>query len=464
MALFDQIIRGANVVLEHEVRAADLGIRSGKIAAIAASGAMETKTADAVIEARGLFLMAGMIDAHVHLNEPGLEAWEGFRSGSAALAAGGCTAYLDMPLNGIPPTVSVRALQLKMDCANGSSHVDYACWGGLVPGHLDDLAPMSEAGVIGFKAFMSAPGDPSEEAFREVDDETLLEGMKRIAKLGKVLALHAERESIVAKLTKEKLAAGTVSAADYSASRPIAAEVEAVQKALSFARLTGCALHFVHISSSEAVGVIQKAKAEGLDVTLETCPHYLALTDEDLAHMGPVAKCAPPLRSAAEQEALWRAVENGRIDMIASDHSPCDSAMKADTSNLFEAWGGISGAQSTLELMIDEGHLKRGIPLPQLSRMLSAEPARRFGLDAAKGSIRIGADADLVLIDLNAAYRLEREQLLYRHKHSPYVGRTFGCKVRMTISRGKVVYTAESGVTEEADGRFIAASAGAKCK
>ncbi|MCR2807614.1 allantoinase [Paenibacillus soyae] len=448
---FDIVIRGGTVVLRDVVGVMDIGIQDGRIVQI---GDLTDVPDSIEFDASGLTVMAGMIDAHVHLNEPGLGDWEGFRTGTAALAAGGVTTYIDMPLNGLPPTVTVAAMEQKLAAARGSSYVDFALWGGLVPGKLEHLSPLREAGVAGYKAFMSTAGGPGEDAFREVDDYTLLEGMKRIAAEGKVLALHAESEPIISKLSEEMRKAGRSSAADYTASRPIIAELEAVNRALFYAEQTGCSLHFVHISSEAAVMAIESAKRRGLDVTLETCPHYLKLTDESLAAKGAAAKCAPPLRGAEEQEKLWRAVSEGYVDMIASDHSPCPEEMKA-ADNMFEAWGGIAGAQSSMELMIGEGHVKRGIPLTQLTRMLSREPARRFGLSDRKGEIRIGADADLALLDLNASYVLEREGLYQKHKHSPYIGETMLCAVMATVSRGRVVYNRHTGIEGEPEGNWL---------
>ncbi|WP_322902901.1 allantoinase [Paenibacillus campi] len=457
---FDTIIQGGTVVFPDTIQRCDIGIRQGQIVYIGAIDSATLAQATQMIDATGLHIMAGMIDAHVHLNEPGLGDWEGFVTGSSALAAGGCTTFLDMPLNGIPPTVTVAALEQKVQAAHGTTYIDYACWGGLVPGKLEHLEPLAQAGVCGFKAFMSAPGDPDEEAFRNVDDETLLEGMRRIARTGHVLALHAEYEPLVAQLTAACLAEQRTSAADYSASRPIAAEVAAVRQALDYAQQTGCRLHFVHISSAEAVQLIQQARADGMDVTLETCPHYLALTDHDLEQIGAAAKCAPPLRNQQQQEQLWQCVASGEIDMITSDHSPCPTVLKQQAQHMFDAWGGISGAQHSLELMLEEGHLRRGLPLPLLTRLLSLEPARRFGLLSRKGELRIGADADLVIVNLHAGYRIEAEQLYYRHKHSPYIGRTLGCRVEQTISRGQVVYTRQQGMIGEPQGQQIRVTIG----
>ncbi|MFD1885867.1 allantoinase AllB [Paenibacillus wenxiniae] len=455
MREFDTVIVGGTVVFPEAIQRCDIGIRQDKIVYIGEIHPHELQRTEHIIDANELHVMAGMIDAHVHLNEPGLGDWEGFVTGSSALAAGGCTTFLDMPLNGIPPTVTVDALQQKVQAAQDATYIDYACWGGLVPGKLEHLEPLAEAGVCGFKAFMSAPGDPDEEAFRNVDDETLLEGMRRIARTGQVLALHAEYEPIVSQLTAECVAEQRFTPADYTASRPIAAEVAAVKQALHYAQETGCKLHFVHISSAEAVHMIQDARAKGMDVTLETCPHYLALTDGDLEQIGAAAKCAPPLRSAAQQEQLWHCVASGEIDMITSDHSPCPSTLKTGATNMFEAWGGISGAQHSLELMLEEGYLRRNLPLTLITRLLSLEPARRFGLLPHKGELRVGADADLVLVNLQAGYQIEQDDLYYRHKHSPYIGRELHCRVEQTMSRGRIVYTREHGIVGKPMGQRI---------
>ncbi|MBY9079470.1 allantoinase AllB [Paenibacillus sp. HN-1] len=451
---FDLVVIGGQVVMEDRVERKDIGIRDGKIVEI--SGSVERLGAQ-IIDADGLTVMPGMIDAHVHFNEPGLGHWEGFRTGSAALAAGGGTMYFDMPLNGIPPTVTLEALRQKRHCAEGASYTDYAFWGGLMPGYLNELPLLAEAGVIGFKAFMSSPGDEHKDAFRRTDDDTLLEGMKRIAELGKVLALHAEHEPMVAALTAQAMAAGKSGADDYTASRPAEAEVEAVETALRFGELSGCKLHFVHISSEEAAARIMQARRQGLDVTFETCAHYLALTDRDLERLGAVAKCAPPLRSGEEQALLWKCLERGWIDFVTSDHSPCPPELK-NHSNMFRAWGGISGVQNTMELLVDEGHLKRGIPLPQIGRLLAEAPARRFGLYPDKGSIRIGADADLALLDLNRSYTLAAGDLLQRHKHSPYLNRTIGCKVKRTLLRGRVIYSEAAGIVGDSAGEEYSGS------
>ncbi|MCM3625811.1 allantoinase [Paenibacillus glycanilyticus] len=452
--VFDRMIRNGKVVLPDGTYSMDIGIIGGKIAAISES--LADCAADDVLDAEGKYVLPGMIDIHVHFNEPNFGHWEGFATGSAALAAGGCTAYADMPLNGNPPTVTPEALSLKEKLAEGHSAVDYTFWGGLVPGKLDQLEKMASAGVRGFKAFMSNPGGEGEGRFREVDDLTLYEGMKRIAALGGFVALHAESDAITSRLAEQAVQEGRTDARAFVASRPVIAELEAVNKAILFSEQTDCEVHFVHISSVEAVELIDRAKKRGVAVTVETCPHYLLLTDEDMASIGPAAKCAPPLRSKEQKEGLWRLLAEGKLDVIASDHSPCPPELKLDESlSFFEAWGGIAGAQSSLEIMLDEGWVKRQIPLHQLMDVLSAGPAKRFGLYPHKGHIAEGADADLVLVDPRRSYTLAEKDLWQRHKVSPYIGREMTCKVTATLVRGLTVYSEEDGVQEVRQGQLL---------
>lgn len=451
---FELIIKNGDVVLPDHVLKLDIAVIGGKIVAIGEDlpNAAHTK----VIDAKGHYVLPGMIDMHVHFNEPTMGHWEGFRSGSASLAAGGCTTYADMPLNGNPPTVNEAALILKANAAAGNSAVDYVLWGGLVPGNLDDLKALASAGVTGFKAFLSNPGGEGEGRFREVDDDTLYQGMKIIASFGGILSLHAESEDITAALSADAIRMGKDSADDFAACRPPEAELEAVARALLYSKRTGCRLHFVHISTADAINMIYEAKLQGQDVSAETCPHYLILSDSDMNELGAIAKCAPPLRSPSEREKLWEVLAQGRIDLIASDHSPCPTELKVNSErSFFEAWGGISGAQSSLELMFHEGVNVRGLPVTLISRLLAKNPAERFGMEHRKGSIAIGMDADLVLLNPNASYTLTERNLLYRHKHSPYLGMNLSCKVATTICRGKVVYTSEEGVISEESGQWL---------
>ncbi len=450
MMAYDLLIKNGSVVLRDEVTKLDLAIKEGRIVAL---GEAIDGEAQQVIDAEGKTVFPGMIDIHVHFDDPGRTQWEGFETGSAMLAAGGCTAFFDMPLNGIPSTVTKQAFEDKVALGEAKSCIDFALWGGLVPDHLDDLQDLFDCGAIGFKAFLSPSGNAE---FKSVDDLSLLAGMRKIAEFGGILALHSESAPMVTFLQQGKLNQGRTGFDDYAESRPPLAEVEAVSRALLFAELTGCALHFVHISTVGAVQRIQAAKKAGLNVTLETCPHYLLYNHDDFKKRGVVGKCAPPLRSEAERIGLTDRLLQGQIDLISSDHSPCEWKDK-DKENLFEAWGGISGGQFSL-LSAIEIALDHEISLTKVAEWTARHPAERFGLSACKGAIAIGKDADLAIVDLNQTERVTRERLLQRNAFSLYEGRIFPAKVLTTINRGTVVYS-EGKINSSARGRWISAKA-----
>ena len=435
MVKYDLIIKNGTIVTADSIIHGDLAIKGGKIMEVSVGKSLEA-TADKVMDAEGLHILPGLIDTHVHFNEPGRTEWEGLETGSRSLAAGGATTFFDMPLNSTPPTINKANLALKSSAAEEKSIVNPRFWGGLVPENIADLKDLHENGVIGFKAFMSPSGI---DDFNHVDDETIYKGMKEIASLGSLLAVHAESTVMCEQLAQEKISQGKVTARDYVESRPIISEIEAVRRILSYAELTGCKLHIVHASSRKVVEVVNDAKQRGVDITVETCPHYLTLTVNDLEKQGAIAKCAPPLRDQDEVEDLWTAVANGEINVIASDHSPAPASMKVITDNIFEGWGGISGAQSTLNIMLTEGHFKRNLPLEKIVELTATNPAKIFGL-STKGTIAVDYDADLTLVDLNESFELKKEDLFYRHQHSPYVGMTFKGKVKTTIVGGKVVF------------------------
>jgi allantoinase len=341
-----------------------------------------------------------------------------------------------MPLNSSPPTLDAPSFASKLAAFKGEARTDFALWGGLTPDNIDQLEALAECGVVGFKAFMSSSGI---EDFRRCDDETLFRGMQISARLGLPVAVHAENDGIVSALSGAARAHGRTSVHDFLASRPIVAEAEAISRALLFAEETGCSLHVVHTSSARGVELVRAAVERGsCDATCETCPHYLLLCEDDVQNLGARAKCAPPVRSAAEREKLLALVAAGRVDTIGSDHSPAPPEMKK-SEDFFSAWGGISGVQSTLRAL-----LTLDLPLPLAARLLSVNVAHRFRL-ASKGGIRIGGDADLALVELSVSTPLRSEELLDRHRASPYVGRQFRGVVRRTLVRGRTVF--RDGVT-----------------
>jgi allantoinase len=305
------------------------------------------------------------------------------------------TTVLDMPLNSLPPVLDGAAFDAKLDAARAKACVDYGLWGGLVPGRLDRLEELAQRGVVGFKAFMSNSGI---EEFAHVDDVTLYEGMAIAARLGRIVAVHAENDALTAR------SAGP-GARDWFASRPIVAELEAISRAILFAEETGCALHVVHVSSGRGVALVTEARARG------------------------VAKCAPPVRDAAEQNGLWERLRHAELQMVTSDHSPSSPELKA--GEFGAAWGGIAGCQTTIELLLGALHPEH------VARLTSTGAAERFGI-AGKGRIEVGADADLALADLTAAYTLQAGHLRYRHRISPYVGRRLEARVVRTLLRGAV--------------------------
>jgi allantoinase len=447
MSEFDLILRGGTLVTATEVVRADIGVSGEAITALAPALPGASRE---VVNAKDLHVFPGVIDAHVHVNDPGRAEWEGFETGSRALAAGGGTLFFDMPLNAHPPTVDRESFRLKVAAAEQHSVIDFALWGGLVPSNADRLAELAECGVIGFKAFMA---DSGIEDFARVEDRTLREGMKRAAQLRLPVAVHAESDAMTRELAQERIAKGQTTVGDYLASRPVAAELDAIRRALDLAGETGCALHIVHVSCGEGIHLILEARSRGVNVSCETCPHYLVLTEDDIMRIGALAKCAPPLRPAREQEELWQRLIAGDVTTVGSDHSPSPPEMKQGP-NFFKVWGGISGGQHTLPLLLTEGHVNRGMVLPLIAALLSRNVAQQFELPRNKGQIAVGADADLALVDLRQAFEVKASDLLYRHAHSPYVGRMLRGEVVRTILRGRTVFQ-DGKIVAKPSGRLV---------
>jgi allantoinase len=421
MSAIDLLIRGGTVVLPSGEKKISLAIDQGKVVG---HGDTEAKQ---VIDANDLLILPGALDPHVHFNEPGREDWEGWDTGSRAARAGGATSVVEMPLNALPPTLDADTFEKKRAVAEKKSVVDFALWGGITPLNLDKLEELGHAGAIGFKAFMVNSGTPD---FPGSDPATLKKGMGIAAKLGLTVSVHAESPEPIRRHTEEIRKKGGTSVRDYLASRPIETELEAIRLACDLAGETRCRLYIVHVSCPEGIEEIQKARQRGVDVTAETCPHYLVLTDEDMVRLGPPAKCAPPLRSAASQKGLLKKIREGHVHTIGSDHSPAPGSMKTDP-DFFKVWGGISGCQHLLPLLF-----LAGLTPLEIARLTAENPARRLGLHPRKGSLEVGADADLVLIRRQSTSVSESE-LLYRHKITPFIGMNLPVRVEGTFLRGQ---------------------------
>lgn len=451
---YDLLIKNGIVILENGEQEVEVAVKDGKIAAIG----HDLGEAETVIDAQQQIVSPGMIDAHVHITEPGggyRDSWEGYETGTRASAKGGVTSFIEMPLNQVPATVDKASLDAKFAAGENKLSVDVASYGGLVPYNLNGgIQELDEGGVVAYKAFLATCGDRSIEGdFENVDDYDLYEGMKQIAKTGKILSIHAENARITDKLGEIAKNNGETTLSAYVDSRPVFTEVEPIRKIILFAKETGCRVHIVHVACEEGVDEIVKAQQEGVDITCETCTHYLYFYKEELDEIGPVVKCSPPIREQSRLEGMWDRVFNGDISFVTSDHSPCTPDLK-DTDNAFEAWGGIAGVQNNVDVLFDEGVQKRHMSLARFADMIATAPVRRFGMED-KGVIEIGKDADFVFIKPNSAYTLKAEDLAYRNQMSPYVGREIGAQVTKTILRGQEIYDIEKGISDKTIGRFI---------
>ncbi len=370
-------------------------------------------------------LLPGLVDPHVHLNEPGRTEWEGFETGTAAAAAGGVTTLVDMPLNSSPVTTTVQALEAKRAAAAEKLSVDVGLYAGLVPGNAEQIEPLLEAGVLGVKAFLCHSGI---DEFPAATERELRAAMPLLAKHGLPLLAHAEIASPMPAMNDP------MRYADYLASRPKAFERTAIEQMIGLCRETGCRTHIVHLADADCLPLLIDAKAEGLPLTVETCPHYLAFCAEEIPDGATQYKCAPPIRDAANRDRLWQGLADGVIDFIASDHSPCPPELKRlDTGRFDEAWGGISSLQLTLPIVWTEAE-RRGHTLAEVAAWLSHRPAELVGVEAG---IRAGKPANFVAFDPEAEFVVTGEQLHHRHKLTPYEGRSLRARVETTYLRGK---------------------------
>jgi allantoinase len=431
------LVRSRRVVFPGRIDAASLEIRDGRITAI---GPFDRATEGAeIVDAGDKYVLPGLVDTHVHINEPGRTEWEGFRTATRAAAAGGYTTLVDMPLNNLPETTTVENLRLKQTAAGGQCLVDYGFWGGVVADNQEHVGALASAGVLGFKCFLVHPGI---DGFTMVNRSQLEAAMPEVAASGLPLLVHAELPGPIEEATARVNAAvcDWKRYSTYLASRPDVAEVEAIRLMIELSRKHGCRVHIVHLSSTQAVPDLRAARAEGLPITVETCPHYLHFAAEDIANGSTLHKCAPPIRSRANREQLWRALEHGDIDLIATDHSPCLPEMKARGDGSFlEAWGGIASLQVALPVVWTEAR-RRGLSMSQVVHWMGERPAKLAGLEK-KGAIREGNDADLVIFDSDAKFQVDGTRLEHRHPITPYAGEMLSGIVEMTFVRGEKVYT-----------------------
>jgi allantoinase len=440
MSEFDVVVRAARAVTPDGEAAVCLGIAGGRIAAVeplsaGLTGATVVELADDEV------LLPGLVDTHVHVNEPGRTEWEGFETATRAAAAGGVTTILDMPLNSVPPTVDVAALEVKRKAADGKCAVDVGFWGGAVPGNRAELRPLHEAGVFGFKCFLLDSGVPE---FPPLSTAELEADLRELAGFGGLMIVHAEDPEAIAQAPAPH--GGRYG--DFLASRPRGAENRAIATVVEATRRTGARTHVLHLSSADAVPLLHAARAEGLPVTVETCPHYLSFEAEAIAEGATQFKCCPPIREAANREALWRALADGDIDCVVSDHSPCTPELKRlDVGDFGLAWGGVSSLQLGLPA-VWTGARARGHGLPDVVRWMAERPARLAGL-TRKGRLAAGADADLCVFAPDEEFVVDAARLHHRNPVTPYAGRRLDGVVRSTWLAGRPV---EPGAPR---GRFL---------
>ncbi|WP_398898904.1 allantoinase AllB [Streptomyces sp. 3211.6] len=435
------VLRSTRVITPEGTRAASVAVAGGKIAAVLAYEA--EAPAGARLEDFGDdVLLPGLVDTHVHVNDPGRTEWEGFWTATRAAAAGGITTLLDMPLNSLPPTTTVGNLRVKQEVARTKAHVDVGFWGGALPDNVKDLRPLHDAGVFGFKCFLSPSGV---DEFPLLDQEQLATSLAEITGFGGLLIVHAEDPHHLESAPQNP----GPKYADFLASRPQDAENTAIENLIAQAKRLNARVHVLHLSSASALPLIAAAKAEGVQITVESCPHFLTLTAEEVPDGATEFKCCPPIREAANQDVLWDALADGTIDCIVSDHSPSTADLK--TGDFATAWGGISSLQLGLPAIWTEAR-KRGRTLEEVARWMSTAPAALAGL-AAKGAIEAGRDADFAVLAPEETFTVDPAELHHRNQVTAYAGKTLHGVVKSTWLRGTQI--ADHGTPTEPTGLLL---------
>jgi allantoinase len=431
----DLVIRANRVILPDGIRPASVHIQAGRIVALA--GKTEIPSDCELIDAGDSVVMPGLVDTHVHVNEPGRTDWEGFETATRAAAAGGITTIVDMPLNSIPPTTSTDGFKVKLEAARARCLIDVAFWGGVVPGNTTELRPMLEAGVRGFKCFLIHSGV---DEFPYVTEADLRQAMPELAAIDAVLLVHAELPGPIEEAVEICAGLDPKLYRSFLQSRPRAAENEAIALMIRLSQETGARVHIVHHSSSDALPLLRKAKTDGVRITVETCPHYLTFAAEEIPDGATEYKCCPPVRERENRERLWESLGDGTIDMAVSDHSPCtpDLKLKAQGDYL-AAWGGIASLQFGLPLIWTQTE-SRGFTLRHLTEWMSQRPAQLAGLDQRKGALKTGNDADVLIWNPEATFRVDPEMIHHKHRLTPYNGMRLKGVVEKVFVRGQKVF------------------------